>query len=153
GPGATVTITGQNFSGVTAVSFGGIPASSFTVVNATTITAVVGIGASGTVVVTAPYGTGRLDGFTFTGPPVITSFTPTSGGPGTTVTITGLNFGGTTAVSFGGTPASSFAVVNSTTITAIVGAGASGSVSVTTSYGTGSLAGFNYIPSPGISSF
>ena len=69
--------------------------------------------------------------------PTISSFTPTSACPGTTITITGTNFTGATAVSFGGTAANSFSVVNTTTITAVVASGSSGSVSVTTAGGTG----------------
>lgn len=153
GPGATVTITGVNLTGVTAVTFGGTAASSFTVVNSTTITAVVGPGASGAVTVTAPHGTGTKDGFTFVPLPTITSFTPTTGITGSTITITGTNFTTATAVSFGGVAAASFTVVNSTTITAVVGAGTSGNVAVTTIGGTASLPGFTYIPTPDVISF
>src|SRR5688500_10967992 len=148
GSGATITITGGNFTGVTAVSFGGVPAASFTVVNSTTITAVIASGASGNVVVTAPHGTGSLAGFTFFGTPTITSFTPASATSGTTVTITGTNFTGATAVSFGAAPAASFTVVNSTTITAVVGNGGSGNVVVSNPHGTGSLPGFTFLPPP-----
>jgi hypothetical protein len=77
--------------------------------------------------------------------PTITSFTPTSGTTGTTVTIIGTNFTGATAVSFGGTAATSFIVNSSTEITAVVAAGASGDVSVTTPGGTVALGGFIYI--------
>jgi len=62
----------------------------------------------------------------------ITSFTPANGVTGTTVTITGTSFTGVTGVTFGGIDASSFTVVSPTTITAVVGAGASGLVKVTT---------------------
>jgi hypothetical protein len=75
-------------------------------------------------------------------PPTITSFTPTSAIAGATVTITGTNFGGTTAVSFGGTDASSFTVVDATTITAVVGTGATGVVRVTNADGVATKAGF-----------
>jgi FG-GAP-like repeat/IPT/TIG domain/Secretion system C-terminal sorting domain len=153
GPGATITIKGGNFTGVTAISFGGIAASSFAIVNDTTITAVVNNGASGAVSASAPYGIGSKDGFIFQGPPVVISFTPTSGYNFIPVTISGYNFNNATAVSFGGVPANSFTVVNSTTITAVVGTGASGNVSVSTSYGTGSLAGFTFVPVPLIYSF
>lgn len=85
--------------------------------------------------------------------PTITSFTPTSTGTGTVVTITGTNFNGATAVSFGGTAATSKTVVSSTSITAIVAGGATGNVSVTTPGGTATLAGFTFIPAPTISSF
>jgi len=152
GTGATVTITGDNFNGATSVTFGGVPASSFGIVNANTITAIVGTGASGDVIVTTALGAGSKAGFTFAAPPVISSFTPTGAGIGTTVTIIGSNFNGTTAVSFGGVAATSFSVVNATTITAVVGAGASGSVSVTNAFGTGSLPGFTYLV-PVITSF
>ncbi|MEJ7611274.1 MAG: IPT/TIG domain-containing protein [Ferruginibacter sp.] len=76
--------------------------------------------------------------------PAILSFSPTTGGTGTTVTITGTNFTGVNAVSFGGVPAASFTVVNATTITAVVGAGASGNVIVTNAAGTASAPGFTF---------
>lgn len=76
--------------------------------------------------------------------PNIISFTPIAAGTGTTVTITGTNFNGATSVTFGGTEASSFNVVNPTTITAMVAAGSSGEVKVTTSLGIGKLAGFTF---------
>jgi hypothetical protein len=82
--------------------------------------------------------------------PSITSFTPATAGAGTTVTITGVNLTATTVVTFGGTAATSFSVVNSTTITAVVGAGASGNVSVTTGNGTTILSGFTYTVAPPI---
>jgi hypothetical protein len=80
--------------------------------------------------------------------PIITSFTSLTAGSGTTVTITGTNFTGATAVSFGGTAAASFIVVNSTTITAVVGTGSSGSLSITTPNGTATLPGFTYTVAP-----
>lgn len=145
--GTTVTITGTNFTGTTLVEFGGTAAASFNVVSSTSITAVVGTGTSGVVDVTSPGGTGSLAGFTFIPAPTtptISSFAPTTAGPGQTVTITGTNFTGTTSVDFGGTIATSFTVVSSTSITAVVGAGTSGSVTVTTPSGTISLAGFTF---------
>lgn len=151
--GTTVTITGSNFTGVTAVSFGGIPATSFTVVNSTTINAVVGSGASGDISVVNAIGSGTKSGFVFAGPPIISSFTPTSGFTGTTITISGYNFNGATSVTFGGTAASSFSIVDPFTIIATVANGASGNVSVTTSYGTGTKSGFVYAPIPIINSF
>jgi hypothetical protein len=76
--------------------------------------------------------------------PTITSFTPTSATEGQTVTITGENFQNVTAVSFGTTAAASFEVVNSTTITAVLGTGHTGVVSVTTNSGTDTEPGFRY---------
>lgn len=153
GTGTTITISGANFIGTTGVSFGGIPAASFTVVNSSTISAVVGNGASGAISVTAPYGSGQLNGFVFAGPPVIFSFSPASAMTGDTVTIIGQNFNQATAVSFGGVAAASFIIVAPNIIRAVVGSGTSGSVSIITSYGTGSLPGFTYLSIPLISSF
>ena len=78
--------------------------------------------------------------------PTIGSFTPTTAGNGSTVTLTGTNFTDATAVSFGGTAATSFIINSANQITAVVGSGSSGSVSVTTPGGTASLAGFTWIP-------
>lgn len=85
--------------------------------------------------------------------PVIQSFTPTLAGPAATVTINGLNFTDASAVSFGGVPAASYAVINSTTIQAVVANGASGDVSVTTPFGTNVLPGFNFTTQLTVSSF
>jgi subtilisin-like proprotein convertase family protein len=65
-------------------------------------------------------------------PPTVASISPISGdkGGGTTVTIKGTKFGGTTAVTFGGQPATNVTVVDSTTITAVTPAHAPGSVDV-----------------------
>jgi hypothetical protein len=151
--GSTVTITGSNFTGITSVTFGGISATSFSVINSTTISAVVGTGASGNIAVTNSAGSGSKSGFQFAGPPVVNSFTPSSGFSGTTITISGLNFNGASTVRFGGTDASSFNVIDPFTIIATVAFGTTGSVSVTTPFGTGSLGGFTYAPVPIINSF
>ena len=150
--GTIVTIRGSNFTGTTSVSFGGTAAKSFVVDSANGITAVVGTGTTGNVAVATVNGTGSKDGFTFGNPPIINSFTPTSGKSGTVVTITGTNLTGTTNVSFGGISASSFTVGSSTSITAIVGTGSSGTLSVTTIIGTGTATGFIHT-GPTITSF
>ncbi|HVS97716.1 MAG TPA: FG-GAP-like repeat-containing protein [Puia sp.] len=86
--------------------------------------------------------------------PVITSFTPGSGSTGTVVTIVGVNLNGATSVSFGGTAASAYTIVSADTITATVGAGATGLVSVVTPTGTASLGNFTFgLPTPAITSF
>jgi polyisoprenoid-binding protein YceI len=106
------------------------------------------IRASDKMVIAATFGRGLFSSMGFSeSVPAISSFTPTSSAAGSTVTITGTNLTGATEVSFGGTPAASFIVVNSTTITAVVGTGASGSVSVTTSFGIATKTGFTFISS------
>lgn len=73
--------------------------------------------------------------------PSITSFTPSNGDVGTSVTIRGINFSGATAVKFNGVTATTFNVVSATQVTATVPTGAStGKVSVTSSNGTGTSA-------------
>ena len=73
-------------------------------------------------------------------PPAITGFTPTSGGAGTTVTVTGTDFTGATAVTFNGA-AATFSVASAEQLTATVPAGAtSGPIAVTTPIGTGTSA-------------
>ncbi|NCZ95633.1 DUF5011 domain-containing protein [bacterium] len=68
-------------------------------------------------------------------PTVITSFSPTSGAAGTTVTIAGYNFGTNPTVRFNGVSASA-TVSGGTNITAVVPAGAgTGPISVATSSG------------------
>src|SRR5258705_370927 len=86
---------------------------------------------------------------TVSNPPTISSFSPTSGPVGTSVTISGTNFGGASAVRFNGTSAG-FTVNSSASITATVPGGAStGTISVTTSGGTATSAGsFTVTASP-----
>jgi LmbE family N-acetylglucosaminyl deacetylase len=68
--------------------------------------------------------------------PTITGFTPTSGPVGTSVTISGTNLSGATAVKFNGVTAT-FTVGSSTTITTTVPSGAtSGKITATTPGGT-----------------
>jgi hypothetical protein len=148
--GATVTLKGSNFTNVTTISFGGAAAASYQVVSDTVMTAVVGVGASGSITLNTAGGTASMAGFTYLPPPVIASFLPTTATAGVTVTITGTNFTGATAVSFGGTPATSFTVNSGTSIIATVAAGASGNVAVTTANGNSTLPGFTFVPVPTI---
>ncbi|WP_328340125.1 IPT/TIG domain-containing protein [Streptomyces violaceus] len=140
--GTTVTLTGTNLTGATAVSFGGTPATSFTVNSATQITAVTPPNAPGAapVTVTTPSGTSNALTFTYVAAPSVTGLTPSQGPStgGTTVTLTGTNLTGATAVSFGGTPATSFTVNSATQITAVTPPNAPGAapVTVTTPSGT-----------------
>ncbi len=136
GGGTLVTITGTSFTGATAVSFGVRAAGFFNVTSDTRIVARSPAG-SGTVDVTVTTVGGTsvtsvADEFTYIPQPAVTAISPNSGVPsgGTTVTITGSNFSGVTAVRFGST-AATFVMVNSVTqITATSPAG-SGTVDVT----------------------
>ena len=154
--GQIVTLSGTNFIGATDIKFNGITAPAMSVVNASTISATVPDGAStGTITVTTPGGTATsATVFTVIPAPTITSFTPSSGAAGTLVTITGTNFSDATAVTIGGTAAASFNVVSASTISATVGSGATGTITVTTPGGiASSTAIFTFIPAPSITSF
>ncbi|WP_338177527.1 IPT/TIG domain-containing protein [Jatrophihabitans sp.] len=143
--GNTVTITGTGFTGASAVTFGTVAATSFSVVNSTKITAVAPAQAAAkhNVYVTGPGGTNAAaagNRYTYVNAPAVTAVSPASGktAGGNTVTITGTDLTGATAVKFGTVAATSFTVVNAAKITAVVPAQAAAShnVYVTTPYGT-----------------
>ena len=151
--GTSVNITGSNFINVTGVSFGDSAASSYIVNSTTSITAIVGGGSSGNVSVSTNNGTTYLAGFNYAKPMTIKSFSPTIAKSGQTISIIGSNFTEVTGVNFGGTASASYTVLNDSTITAIVGKGKSGSVTVTSIISSVSSTGFSYIPPPIITSF
>ena len=101
--GDTVTVTGTNLSGATAVKFDGI-AASFTASSETQITAVVPAAArSGQIAVTTPGGT-AVSPTGFKVQPLLSTLSPTAGRRGVIVTITGTGFcasRGTSHVRFG----------------------------------------------------
>jgi hypothetical protein len=139
--GTSVVITGTNLSGVTSVKFNGTSAT-FSANTATSVTAIVPAGATtGPITVIAAAGTATsATNFTVTGTPTITSFTPTSGPVGTSVTITGTNLTGATSVKFNGTSAT-FTVNSATKIMATVLTGSTtGKITVTTPGGTATSA-------------
>lgn len=83
-------------------------------------------------------------------PPTLTSFSPSSGTIGTSVTLTGTALTGATAVSFGSVSAPSYSVLSATQVRAVVPAGAvSAPLKVTTPGGTATSSGsFTVSPSP-----
>ncbi len=128
--GATVTLTGTNFSHASAVSFGGAAATGYVVDSNTQITATSPANAAGTydVTVTTPGGTSAAsaaDYYTYVAAPTVVSISPTAGptAGGTSVTIRGTNFLGATAVTFGATAATDYTVNSATQITATAPAG------------------------------
>lgn len=138
--GTSVIINGTNFQFVTNVRFNGLDAV-YTVNSVTSITAIVPNGATtGAISVVNGSGTGASStNYTVIQLPTITGFTPTSGGVGTVVAITGTNFTGATAVRFNTTNATTFTVVNAGLINATVPSGATtGTIRVTTPAGADS---------------
>ena len=130
--GTSVTINGTGFTGASDVKFHGtsVGAGNFTVNSDVKITATVPVGATdGTISVTTPGGTatsGASFDVTPSPPPTITSFSPTSGPVGTSVTINGTGFTGASDVKFNNLTvgAGNFTVNSDIKITATVPAGA-----------------------------
>lgn len=120
--GASITLRGKFFTGLTRVRFNGVPALSFTVPNDSTATVVIPVGAtSGRLELTNAVGTSTENYFyQVLLAPVITSMDPTDGPPISVVTLAGRYFTGTTAVRFGELEAASFLVDNDSTLRASV---------------------------------
>jgi alpha-tubulin suppressor-like RCC1 family protein len=135
--GTTVAISGTNFTGATAVNFGSTGASSFTVNSATSITAVspAGVHAVDVTVITkaATSFVGSADLFSYVPALMVKGIAPNNGpaAGGMTVTISGTNFTGATAVRFGATSAISFTVNSASSITAVSPPATAGAVDVT----------------------
>jgi hypothetical protein len=147
--GTSVTISGSNFSSISAVTFGGAYATSFTVNSPTSITATSPAHSAGVVdiVVISSMGSSSVnpahDQFTFTlSGPTVTGVSPNTGtsSGGTSVSIVGTGFTSVTGVSFGGISANSFTVNSATSITAIAPAHAPGTTDVTVATASGSSA-------------
>src|SRR5262249_38060523 len=122
-----ITISGINFGDTqqnSTVTFNGIPATSISNWNARSIVAILPTNATtGDLLVTTEIGASNGVPFTVTGPPVITQLSPVSGPVGTSVTITGDNFGATRAngrVTFNGNEATIITSWTARSIVAVV---------------------------------
>ena len=158
--GTSVTITGTNLTGVSAVNFGSTNATSFKESTATSMTAVAPAGTTGAVDVTVttaggPSAVSSADKFTYLPVPTVTNVNPTSGpaAGGTSVTITGTGFTAGTTVKFGSADAAGIVFSSSTSITAVSPPGTGTvDVTVTTPGGTSPTSSadrFTYTTSPG----
>jgi hypothetical protein len=153
--GTTITITGTGFVSGATVKIGVNSATGVVFGSATSLTVVTpsGTGAQ-SVVVTNPdtQSSNTNINFTYEAAPTISSFTPTTGVIGTSVTINGTNFIGANSVSFGGVAATSYNVNSGgTQITAVIGNRATGTISVVTPSGTATSSGiFTLTGSSGI---
>lgn len=153
--GTSVTLGGVNLSGTTQVTFDGA-AAAITSTTSTSVTVTAPAHAAGSVAValTAPSGRDSLAAaFTYHAPPTLTSLSPSTGttSGGTSVTLTGTNLSGTTAVTFDGV-AATVGSATATSVTVTTPAHAAGAVDVvaTTPGGTATLASsFTYQASGG----
>ena len=152
----TITISGNNFIGVSSVTIDSNPCPTFTVTSVTSLTAEVPVGTVGakTVEVIGVGGTGTLvSGYIYEDAPTVASITPNTGlfSAETPVAIVGDNFVSTpfiVSVKIGGADCTSIVVVDNNNITAVTPTGTEGAqdVVVTTVSGAGTLAGgFTYI--------
>jgi len=135
--GTPVTITGTNFGstqGTSTVTFNGATAAASSWSNTSIAVTVPSGSITGNVVVTVSgVSTSGTHTFTVQASPTISGMSPSAGGVGTAVTITGTNLGTTGTVAFNGTPATVWSW-SPTLIVAPVPIGASsGSVVVTAS--------------------
>lgn len=129
-PGSTTTLAGTNFTGATAVLFNGTPAV-FSSVTGNSLVATVPAGfTTGPLTIITPGGSNTSSG-RFYAVPVLGSFSPTHGLPGTNVLLTGNNFIGATAISFNGLAGTAPVILNNSNATITVPVGAStGPVSI-----------------------
>ena len=156
--GTSVTISGSGFGssqGSSTVKFNGTTASP-TQWKSSSITVPVPSGATtGNVVVTVNGNASNGVAFTVVAKPNITSLSPTSGGVGAVVTITGTNFGatqGSSKVTFNGTAATPSSW-SATSVKAAVPTGAStGNVVVTVNGVASNGVSFTVTATPSISS-
>jgi len=155
GGGTTVTITGTNLTGTTAVHFGSKLATGVTNVSPTQVTAVSpsGTGTVGVTVTTAG-GTSNPTPFFYVGAPFKSGLSDTSGATagGNTITISGTGLSTATSVQFGANSAVP-TVVSDSQISVVVPAGAAAGpvgVSVTTAGGTNNGLSYTYIDDPTI---
>ena len=161
--GTTVMISGDDFTGATAVDFGSQSASSFTVNSDSQITAVAPAGTAGTVDVTVTTANGTsatssADQFTYTAVPIVEAISTTAGptAGGTTVTISGENLANATSVDFGGDAATKIVSDTADKIVAVSPADTAGTVdvTVTTANGTSATSSadqFTYVAPPSVS--
>jgi hypothetical protein len=160
--GTVVEIRGTNLTGVTTVRFSNTDAK-FTNLFSGLISAVVPDNAgTGPITIISPTSTNITGSpFVVTTPivlplPVITSFTPTNGLPGTTIAITGTNLANIAEVRFNGVLAP-FAALTGTNLTAIVPTNAlTGPITISTPAGIAvSATSFEIplLPAPQITSF
>ena len=134
--GTWITVNGQNFLGATAASFNGLAATAIRVTNNTTLGVQVPAGViTGPISVTTPVNT-ATNAALFYGAPLITGFSPGHGAPGTSVTITGTNFLGVTAVRFNGVAGGIVSGNNGSIVATVPGGAQSGPISVVTPGGT-----------------
>lgn len=135
--GTAVTIIGRNLSDATDVKFNGVSVAHFNIVSDTKITTNVPSGAtSGFINITSINGGSVFGVPAFNIGPIVESFSPTSGSPGDSVTITGSGFSGATSVKFNGVSAPILSRFDTQIETRVPQGATTGWISVTTPSGS-----------------
>lgn len=152
--GSIVNLSGAGLTNLAWVRLGDVEAT-FTVINPTQLRVVVPLAAY-----SGPFRVGAASGLSAAGPgnffvdgaaPELTSMTPASGGPGTSVTLRGRGLLSASRVEFNGAP-TTFTVLSSTEVRTVVPAGAAtGRVAVTTLDGIAQSAEAFVIPTAPVS--
>ncbi|HRI16871.1 MAG TPA: IPT/TIG domain-containing protein, partial [Verrucomicrobiota bacterium] len=115
--GTVVTINGSGLNGTTQVRFGNAVAAAYTNISQLQVTAVAPNNVpTGPIMLITTNGTNTSTEL-FYGVPRVESINPTSGNPGTIVTVSGANFTGATQVQMNGVAVPGFLVVNNQSIT------------------------------------
>ncbi|MEM7168280.1 MAG: IPT/TIG domain-containing protein, partial [Planctomycetota bacterium] len=156
--GATVTVTGTNFTATSTVSFGGTPSPAVTFISATTLEAVTPPHTPGLVAVqvTNSFGTGILPAaYTYEMSPMISGISPVNGSSagGTTVTIMGSGFNAFTVVLFDAAAATNVTFIDANTLEADTPPHAPGAVDVLVQNLNGSdlaIGAFTYNATPSL---
>ena len=156
--GATVVISGTNFSATPSadiVKFNGT-AATVSAASTTSLTVAVPAGASTGPIQVTVGGQTATSGTNFTVAPVITSFSPSSGPVGTSVTISGTNFSTTpsaNSVTFFNGVAATVSAATATSLTVAVPAGATTGPVTATVGGQSATSGTNFTVTPAITGF
>ncbi|WP_073104964.1 FG-GAP-like repeat-containing protein [Hymenobacter daecheongensis] len=154
--GATVTLTGTEFSNISGLTLNGTSVASYTRVSSTQVTFAVPAGAtSGPISITTAWGTATTSSnFTVVVPgnTTVSGLSPASGPVGTSVTITGTAFTGASSVTFNGVSAA-FTLNSTTQLTATVPATATTGPVVVTAAANAASSGISFTVTPEVSSF
>ncbi|MCY1078835.1 IPT/TIG domain-containing protein [Archangium lansingense] len=155
--GTLVTLNGSGFTGATDVRLGNTSLA-VTPNSDTQLTVTIKTGTlSGTFRVDAPGGRATSDSsfsVQSTSSPSLSSFSPSTGWVGTSVTLVGANFTGTTEVSFNGTPATSFSLSGDSYLYVNVPSGAtSGPIRVVNTKGQVGSPPFTVLAAPTLTGF
>lgn len=151
--GKAFWVNGANLSNVNQVTIGGISVNSFEIISDISLRIIPGSSGIGELKVFNPNGSATYGQLQILNPPVITGFSPTTAGTGTTVTITGSDLQSVKEVYFENRRAARFQVVSPTRIDAVVAGGNSGSISVHGPIGSDTLAGYVFPGAPVIHNF